>query len=459
MAQLRREGIKLKLLLINAISNNPADRIHPPLGLAYIAASLRRDEVECRIIDKHLSNEIQAFNPDVVGITSVSRNYGMTKGYAAIAKQYNLPVIIGGVHISMLPETLTDDMDIAVIGESEETIIDLMERFDGYWMKHELRNIKGIVFKTDKLYKTKDLVMTESRELIKPLDNIPFPARDLLTINNHASMITSRGCPYKCAFCSTSRYTRNQVRYHSAEYVVTEMELIYREYKPEYITIYDDLFAMDTKRVIEIQQRMAAKNLIGKFSLAVNTRANFITDELAEILHDMNVKVVAIGVESGCQKTLDYLKSGGMTVEDNARAIRILKKHHIRPYCMFIVGSPDEDMDSVSQTLKFIKDNKIEHYDINVLAPFPGTPVWDYALSRGKVSNDMDWEKLDFNINSEPIILSEKISRQDIAGVLAKVAASKKRNLLKRKVKNVIRHPKKYIAMWMVNTAKRIEGC
>ena len=429
----------MKLLLVNAISNNPADRLHPPLGLAYIAASLRRDEVECQIIDKHLSNEIQAFNPDIVGITSVSRNYDIAKGYAAIAKHYNVPVIMGGVHISTLPETMTGYMDIAVIGEGENAIRDLV-----WWYREH-------GFFPDRT--------VESRELIKPLDNILFPARDLLSIGKHASMITSRGCPYNCTFCSTSRHTRNQVRYHSAEYVVTEMEMIYREYKPEYITIYDDLFAMDIKRVIEIQQRMAAKNLIGKFSLAVNTRANFITDELAEILHDMNVKVVAIGVESGCQKTLDYLKSGGMTVEDNARAIRILKKHHIRPYCMFIVGSPDEDMDSVSQTLKFIKDNKIEHYDINVLAPFPGTPVWDYALSRGKVSNDMDWEKLDFNINSEPIILSEKISRQDIAGVLAKVAASKKRNLLKRKVKNVIRHPKKYIAMWMVNTAKRIEGC
>ena len=104
--------------------------------------------------------------------------------------------------------------------------------------------------------------------LIKNIDNIPYPARDLLNIEKHASMITSRGCPYNCAFCSTSRFSRNQVRYHSAAYVAEEIELVYKDYKPEYITIYDDLFAMDTKRVIEIHKLLAAKNLIGKIDFA-----------------------------------------------------------------------------------------------------------------------------------------------------------------------------------------------
>ncbi|KKL92069.1 hypothetical protein LCGC14_1888360, partial [marine sediment metagenome] len=435
MAQLRREGIKLKLLLINAISTNAPDRLHPPLGLAYLAASLRKEfgkEIECKIIDSNMASEIQLFYPDVVGITSVSKNYNIAKGYAAIAKHYNIPVIIGGVHISALPETMTDNMDIAVIGEGEETIAELLSSF--LETKHFGKYIKNTAYKINN-----DLQITLSRDLIKPLDNIPFPSRDLLTIGKHTLMLTSRGCPYKCAFCSTSRHTRNQVRYHSAEYVVAEMEMIYREYKPEYITIYDDLFAMDTKRVIEIQQRMAAKNLIGKFSLAINTRSNFVTDELAEVLQGMNVKVVAIGVESGCQKTLDYLKSGGITVEDNARAVRIIKKHHMIPYCVFIIGSPDEDMESVLQTVEFIENNKIDHYDINVLTAYPGTPVWDYALSRGIVSNGMDWSKLDFTVNPDQIILSEKLSRQDLDDILKRLDDRKKRKLLKRKIMNVIK--------------------
>ncbi|KKK69085.1 hypothetical protein LCGC14_2937560 [marine sediment metagenome] len=104
-----------------------------------------------------------------------------------------------------------------------------------------------------------------------------------------------------------------------------------------------------------------------------------------------------------------------------------------------------EGMESVSQTLKFIKDNKIEHYDINVLAPFPGTPVWDYALSRGLVSNDMDWSRVDYHFTANPIILSEKISRQEIEAVLTKVETKRKRAKAQRSMMNIIKHPYKYI--------------
>ena len=93
------------------------------------------------------------------------------------------------------------------------------------------------------------------------------------------------------------------------------------------------------------------------------------------------------------------------------------------------------------ETIKFIKDNNIRHYDVNVLTPYPGTPVWDYALSRGLVSNDMDWARLDFHIDAEPIILSEHISRQDIESVLAKMAISKEKDRKKRSVLNIIKHP------------------
>jgi len=414
----------MKVLLINAINTEAPDRLHPPLGLAYIAASLRRDNVECRIVDRNVALEIQTYYPDIVGITSVSRNYNIAKGHAAIAKHYNIPVIMGGVHLSFLPETKTDNMDVAVIGEGEDAIRDLVFEFQ------ETGNFPTNAY--------------ESPELIKPIDSIPFPARDLLDIGKNASMITSRGCPYNCAFCSTSRYTRNQVRYHSAEYVAEEIETIYREYKPEYITIYDDLFATNTKRVIRIQELLAAKNLIGKIEFAAGIRADSITDELAEVLHQLNFKAVALGTETGCQKTLDYLKSGGITVEDNARAVQILKAHHIIPYCLFIIGSPDESIEAMQETIRFIKDNDIRHYDFNVLTPFPGTPVWDYALSRGLVSNDMDWARLDFHIDTEPIILSEHISRQDIEAVLAKMAVSKERDRKMRSVMNLIKHPYRY---------------
>jgi radical SAM superfamily enzyme YgiQ (UPF0313 family) len=224
--------------------------------------------------------------------------------------------------------------------------------------------------------------------------------------------------------------------------VVEEIKQIHRNYPyVDYITIYDDLFAIDSKRVAAIQQRLSRENLLKKIGYAVNTRADFITDELAEVFRAMNIKVVALGTESGCQSTLDYLKSGSLKVEDNIRAIRILKKHHIVPYCSFIIGSPYEDRESMLKTIQFIKDNKIWNFDLWCLTPFPGTPVWDYAKGRGLVSDDMDWSKLDFYINPGPIIVSEKMSPSEIIEICDQAAKLRGRYLKRGQLLWAVNHP------------------
>jgi len=437
--------LPLKFLLVSAVySQTPIEVHHPALGFGYVASSLREtfgDEITFKVIDSNLIENIKTFQPDIIGITSVTKNYNVAKEYARIAKQANIPVIIGGVHISFLPQTLTENMTVGIDGEGERTIIDLMSLFvtEGRFEIASLRSIEGIMFR-DK----GELVKTKPRELIKTLDDIPYPARDLLEIEKSAHMISSRGCPYDCAFCSTSSYTRHQARYATAEYVADEIGQLYNKYKVDHITIYDDLFAMDPNRVIKMQEILAAKNLIGKFGISVNIRSDFITDSLAEVLHQMNVKVVALGTESGCQKTLDYLKSGGLTIENNANAVRILKKHHIIPYCSFVIGSPDEDMEAVMETIKFIKDNRIYYYAISILVPFPGTQVWEYALSVGIVDNDMDWSRLDFYIQPDSVKLSKYLSLKEMTEVRAKMEIRRKRYLIFISTLLAIRHPLRY---------------
>lgn len=431
-----------KLLLVKAVdSQKPLDVQHPALGFGYVASSLREvfgDRITFKVIGGDPGESIKAFQPDIIGITSVSKNYGIAKEYAAIARLLNIPVIIGGVHISFMPQTLTQDMAVGIDGEGEGTIIDLMSSFiaNGKFEQSELRDIDGIIFRNNG-----ELVTTKPRDLIKPLEDIPYPARDLLDIHKSAHMLSSRGCPYSCAFCSTARYTRHQVRYAAPEYVVDEIELLYTKYRVEHITIYDDLFAMNGKRVVKIQELLGRRNLIGKFGISVNIRPNFITDALAEVLCQMNVKVVALGVESGCQKTLDYLKSGGLTVEQNATAIRILKQHHIIPYCSFIVGSPDEDWASVMETVKFIEDNGIYYFDMGILTPYPGTPIWDDALSCGLVGDDMDWRRLDFHLTSTPLVLAKHLQLKDMVALHAKLEIRKRHHLNMVNMLLAIRHP------------------
>jgi len=448
----------IRMLLVESVYSYPSgENNHPPLGLSYIASSLRKEfsgMLEFKIIRGNSAHEIKSFQPDVVGISSVSKNYNVAKGHAAVAKQANLPVIMGGIHISVLPQTLTHDMDVGIAGEGERTIIDVMSSFiqKGRFDKSELSQIEGVMY-----WDGDKVTVTKPRPLIRPIDDIPYPARDLLVIDKHTSMLSSRGCPYHCAFCSTAKYTGNQARYASAEYVADEIELIYKRYDVEYITICDDLFAASSKRVVRIVDLLRTKGLLGKLDFAVNIRTDFITDELAAVLHQMNVKAVGLGVESGCQDTLDYLKSGGITVEDNANAIRILRKHKIIPYCSIIIGSPYEDHKAMMQTVNFIKENKVEFMAINVLTPFPGTPVWDYAKSRGLVSDDMDWEKLFFNINYEPVILSEKMSRKEIFKVYTELANRKKRYDRRRQLLAIIKHPLKCMSQGLVKI-KLIRG-
>lgn len=436
----------IRVLLVEAAySYPPIESHHPSLSLGYIASSLRKefgDMFQFKIINGNLAEEIKSFQPDIVGITSVTKNYNVAKEHARVAKQANLPVIIGGIQISFLPQALTRDMDVGVAGEGERTIIDVMasfaanKRFD----KSELSQIEGVIYWDDG-----KVAATKPRPFIQSIDSIPYPARDLLVIKKDTSMLSSRGCPYNCAFCSTSRYAGNRVRYASAEYVVEEIEFIYKNYGVEYLTIYDDLFAMNSKRVAEIVELLGAKGILGKIKFLFNMRTDLITEEIAELFQQMNVHAVGLGIESGCQETLDYLKCGGVTVEDNAKAIKILKKRHIIPYCCFIIGSPYESKESILETIRFIKDNGVREFGFFVLTPYPGTLVWDYAKSRGLVSDDMDWSKLDFFTSSNATILSERMSRSEILEICDKMEARRKRHLMIKGILAQIRHPYKYI--------------
>lgn len=437
----------IRFLLVEAVYDYPPiESHHPHLGFGYIASSLRREfggTFQFKVINKDLVEEIKSFQPDIVGISSVSKNYNIAKEHAMMAKQANLPVIIGGVHISFMPQTLTHNMDVGVVGEGERTIIDLMSSFiaNKGFDKSELGKIDGVMY-----WDGDKVAVTKPRPLIRPIDGIPYPAWDLLVIKKQASMLSSRGCPYHCAFCSTSRYTGNQVRYASAEYVAEEIELIYKNYGVEYITLYDDLFAINTDRVAKIVDILGAKGILGKLEFAVNTRTDFITEELVKVFKQMHVHAVGLGVESGCQETLDYLKGkGSPTVEDNANAIRILKKHCIIPFCSFIIGSPFESKESILKTVKFVKDNGVNFFDFCVLTPYPGTPVWDYAKSRGLVGDDMDWSKLDFFTSSNALILSEKMSQEEILEICDKMKTKRRRFQKRRQMLVLVRHPYKYV--------------
>jgi len=439
----------LKILFVNAIDfTRDIETVYPPLGLAYLSSSIKKQHphIEIKIIDRNIKEELENFKPDTVGISAVSQNYGVAIEIAGICRSYNVPVFIGGVHISLLPESLDKAFDFGVYGEAEQTILEIVDLLINRkeLTNANLKNIKGLILHNDDAVE-----LTEARPLISNLDIIPFPDRELLNIpaGQTTYMFTSRGCPYKCAFCASTRFWDN-VRWFSAEYVVNEIEDVIDKYKPWAISFYDDLFIANLSRLESITKLICEKGIHNKVKFSFACRANLVNEKLIEILRPLDIQMICMGLESGCQKTLNYLKGDGMTVEHNLRAIDLFSKAKINAQGTFIIGSPEETEEDILETLKFIRKSKLVNFDIYILSPFPGTPIWEVAERKGLVSKAMDWRQLAVDFDSDiydRIVLSD-IPKQK----LKKLHALFNRERKKRKViyffKSAIKNPQRIIS-------------
>jgi anaerobic magnesium-protoporphyrin IX monomethyl ester cyclase len=430
-----------KVLWVNAI--NPYAEIeyrYPPLGVGYLASSLRAhfgpDTFQFRVVNREVEEALTDFQPDIVGITTVTQNYSMAKKYARAIRQKRLPVIIGGIHISMLPSSLSPDMDVGVIGEGEETILELFELFmkKGNLDSEGVSQIRGIVYRNS----GGSLHLTEKRPPLFPLDRISMPARDLLSIEKHSYLFSSRGCPFRCVFCASSRYW-GPVRFFSAEYVVREIRELVRAYGVKLISFYDDLMIADGSRLKKIVSLLQREDFLSRVKFSLNARANLLDEGVVKLLKDMNVVSVGMGLESGNERVLRYLKGPHISVADNQAAIRLLKKYGIAANASFVIGSPDETEEEIGDTYRFIKTSGLSFVDAYVITPFPGTPIWEYAKSVGAVQDDMEWERLNVNYgtNPNPVILSQTLSKEAMDRLFAKF----QRLRLFIAMKNILRHP------------------
>lgn len=371
-------------------------QLYRPLAFGYLKAYTEKyldHPVDIRFLD----NLDDVADMDIIGISANSQVFARAMEIARQIKQKKSEVItiLGGHHVTYLPETLSPDFDFGVLGEGEQTFLELVSSFcrDGLQAgRDDLRSIDGIAFHDDG-----HVVTTKPRALIEQLDTLPFPYRE----QGHVPYIhSSRGCPYKCAYCAGSAFW-SRTRFFSAEYVVDEVEHILATFPGRrYIPVWDDLFVANKPRFRKIVDLIEQRNLADRVTFSFSVRANLVDDELATNLKRMNVCEAGFGAESASDRILQILAKG-TTVETNQRAIDILHRHGFLVKCSFIVGAPTETEEDVRMTYDFIIKNISEgkldakgNY-VNILMPLPGTPMWDHAIKAGLIDvQTMDWNRL-----------------------------------------------------------------
>lgn len=386
---LEKKGNKLKILFINPASINRDALPVPPLGILYLAAYIReKGYVDIKVLDNNFYNyplekleeEIRKY--DIIAVTGTTPQFDQARSISIIAGKNKKISIIGGPHATALPEeTLqTSGFDLIVIGEGEITLYELLEALKNNKI---YERVNGIMFR-----KNNKFIKTENREFIKNLDDLPFPARDLIPIleygfrelkrfkGQYTQMMSSRGCTSKCTFCSSPKMWR-YCRMQSAERVFEEMLFIYNKYGIKNIHFQDDNLTLSKKRILNLCFMITQSKI--SFRWSCQTRPDRVDENLLRKMKNAGCVQIEFGVESGDPKILEESKKG-YKKEQIKEAFYFAKKVGITTYGFFLIGLPGETMRSWIRSMKFAKELKLDNCVWTVVVPFPGTEIYTKKL-------------------------------------------------------------------------------
>lgn len=354
----------------------------PKIGIAYMAAFLEKEGIDCSIIDakfEKLSHEdvisrLEKEVPDIVGISAMtSEIFSAAKVAEEVKKRFPKCItIIGGAHATSIPnETLMEfkDFDILVTGEGEITFLDLIRTIED---NKPLDSVKGILYR-----KNGKINVSPSRDWIQDLDSLPFPAwHKYPKIPPFFYVLSTRGCPYNCAFCMTILGKKHRKR--SPENVVDEIEWLIDTYKVEEINFLDETFTLDRERSLRLLNMIIERGLHKKMKWIAQTRVDRVDEDIFMKLKEAGCFKIEFGVESGNQKILNTIKKG-IKLERVEEAVRLAKKAGLKVGCSFIIGHPYETKETAQDTIDFIVKLNPDIISLGIMVPHPGTKVYEMA--------------------------------------------------------------------------------
>lgn len=378
----------------------------PPLGLAYLASVLCNNRVDVVILDAFAENlsieeivdKVKKLNPGVIGFSMVTPTVPICCELAIKVKEVcNAIIVFGGIHPSLLTkETLSNKaVDIVIRGEGEFSFLELVKAIEN---GKKLSTVKGISYKKgNKIFNNLD------RHFIRDLDRVPFPAWHLFDLDKYRPlphwvltsskkpifpMLTSRGCPYRCTYCSLQTVGRVH-RKRSVKNVVDEIEWLVNKFNATQIMFWDATFPLVKERGMVLCNEIINRGLHKKIKWMTETRVNVVDLELLKKMKESGCKRIAYGLESGNQQLLDNIKKG-FKLEQVRIAVKLTKRAGIEVLAYFMLGLPGETKELSRQTIDFAKELNADYTKFNLTVPYPGTEMWELALKEGSVKS-RDW--------------------------------------------------------------------
>jgi radical SAM superfamily enzyme YgiQ (UPF0313 family) len=410
----------MRVLIVNAGSDHAFTRVGfvmPPLGAAYVAASLKEAGHDVAMHDFTVDDAIPDYGSfELVGISGDTARHKRALEIAKAAKESGAVTVMGGPHVTFMDtETLSSPyVDYVVRGEGELTAVELANAVE---TGGPVSGIAGLSYKVDGA-----TIRNTDREPVRDLDSMPFPARELLDMDRYrraemanrklTSIISSRGCPSACSFCSSSKFSGRRWRARSVESLMSEIRLVTGEYGFGGVAFLDDNLTIDPARVIELSNAIIDE--VPDIRWWCFSRVDTIVrnPDMARWMGRSGCRYVFMGIESASQASLDtyYKKS---SPEKARQAVRILKDNGIETLAAYILGAPDETREMIEDTIRFSMRLDTGAVQYTLLTPYPGTELYDNM--KGRLLTD-DWDMFDC---TRPVVRSDHLSPDELSRIYA----------------------------------------
>ena len=461
----------MKILLVNPPqtfyegSEPPAGNL--PIGLMYIAAVLQKAGYPVEILDAfmgagslfdeecetttvgvpygQIKEEIKKRKPTVVGIAGpFTCQIGNALKISNLVKEIDPKIltVVGGPHVTLVPKEFLEeakDVDVAVVGEGEYALLDIAQAFEG---KKQFSEILGIAYRQNG-----EIMLNPPRPLIERLDELPYPAYDLVDMEHYLSpkeigyrsfqdraisMITSRGCPFNCCFCAVHLHMGTRFRAHSAQYVLEHIQYVVDKFKVRNIFFEDDNLTLDLKRFEAICDGIIERKIKIGWETPNGVRADCLNLELLKKMKRSGAKSIFVGVESGDQQILDKVICKSLDLNRVVEFAKNAKEIGLKTGAFYIIGFPGEKTENMQRTVDFALELK-RKYDVGMhlfaATPSYGTRLYDECKTKGYLPADLTWNSFAAarQARGMPLITTNEFTPAEVKEIAAQALAEYKK--------------------------------